>query len=260
MGIQEEFILKLAAEGTRLDKRALDAFREVQVEINPIPKAEGSARVRLGRTDVLVGVKMEVGEPFADKPDEGTLMVNAELSPMASPHFEPGPPREASIELARVVDRGIRESHAIDVKKLCMTPKEKSWTVMIDLQVMNYDGNLIDACSLAALAALKHARFPAYDGETVDYTAKTDKKLPLSHEPLAVTVYKLGGAKPILLVDPTAEEEEIAVARLTVSTNEAGNIAALQKGGAEGFTLEEIAQAFQLSLKQGAELRTHLKG
>ena len=45
-----------------------------------------------------------------------------ELVPFASPMFESGPPREDAIELARVVDRGIRHSEIVDKKKLCITP------------------------------------------------------------------------------------------------------------------------------------------
>ena len=77
-----------------------------------------------------------------------------ELIPLASPDFESGPPREKAIELARVVDRGIRESETIDMAKLCITPEEKVWIVFIDVHVLDYDGNLFDACSLAASAAL----------------------------------------------------------------------------------------------------------
>ena len=65
----------------------------------------------------LCGVKVGTGEPFEDTPNDGVLTVNAELVPVASPNFEPGPPNEDSIELARVVDRGISESHAIDNDK-----------------------------------------------------------------------------------------------------------------------------------------------
>ncbi|MBI4021581.1 MAG: exosome complex protein Rrp42 [Candidatus Aenigmarchaeota archaeon] len=255
MNLQEEYMIGLAAKGTRLDKRGLADFRPVTIEKNPISKAEGSARVRMGNTEVIAGVKLDVGTPFPDKPDEGTLIVSAELSPIASPDFELGPPRENAIELSRVVDRGIRESGAIDAKKLCITPKEKVWTVFIDLQILNHDGNLIDACSLASIAALSYAVFPAYDGTRVDWFTKTTEKLPMTATPIAVTVHKIGRQPAYLLVDPTREEEDAATARLTVSTMDDGHVAALQKGEAEPFTLEEVEQAIQWSLAKGKELR-----
>ncbi|MCW3976698.1 MAG: RNA-binding protein, partial [Candidatus Bathyarchaeota archaeon] len=130
----------LVSLGKRLDERGLMDYREAQVETGVVEKAEGSARVRLGKTEVLVGIKIGIGEPFSDVPNQGVLTVNAELVPLASPTFEPGPPGEDAIELARVVDRGIRESKAIDLENLCIEPGKKVFIVFIDLYVLNYDG------------------------------------------------------------------------------------------------------------------------
>ena len=91
-----------------------------------IEKAEGSARVLLGKTEVLVGVKVETGEPFPDTPNEGVLTVNAELVPIASPNFEAGPPNEDSIELARVVDRGIVNQKQSTMKSFASSQAKKS--------------------------------------------------------------------------------------------------------------------------------------
>ena len=248
---QKQYVLDLALKGKRVDLRKFEDFRKVIIEKNPLEKPEGCARVKIGKTDVIVGVKMEVAEPYPDKPDEGTLMVNAELSPMAYSEFETGPPREDAIELARVVDRGIREAGTIDTKKLCIKKKEKVWIVMIDIQVMNHDGNLFDASTLAAVEALHNTKIPAYDGETVDYEKKTNP-LPITCKPVSVTLVKLGEK---LIVDPLIDEEDAADARITVTTKDNGNICALQKGGSGAFTMEEIEKAFELAIDKGKELR-----
>jgi len=146
--IDVEYVKKMVSEGKREDGRGFEDFRKLSIEQGYIKNAEGSAMVTLGETKVLVGVKMEIGEPFPDRPDEGVLMVNAELGPIASPDFESGPPDEQSVELARVVDRGVRESKVIDMKKLCIEPGEKVWMVCVDIHVLNDCGNLIDASSL----------------------------------------------------------------------------------------------------------------
>ncbi|MBM3303812.1 MAG: exosome complex protein Rrp42 [Candidatus Aenigmarchaeota archaeon] len=253
MLIRNQYITALANKGQREDGRKLDEFRQTRIEANPIANAEGSARVWIGKTDVIVGVKLGVGEPYSDKPDEGVLVSNAELSPMAHPDFEPGPPGEKAIELARVVDRGIRESHAIDIRKLCIKEREKVWMVNVDTQVMNHDGNLIDASSLAAIVALRNAKMLHYDEKTekVDIEKRTGP-LPLLDIPVAVTIYKIGGR---LVLDPTYNEEEAATARLTVSTTGDGQIAALQKGGTEPLSLDEIRECFRLSVEKGREIR-----
>ena len=108
--IKRDHIMNLLAEGKRQDGRGVTDVRKIQVETNCIESADGSARVKLGRTEVIAGVKIIPGTPFGDTPNIGVLTTGAELIPMAHPTFESGPPGEDAIELARVVDRGIRES------------------------------------------------------------------------------------------------------------------------------------------------------
>ncbi len=118
--LEQKTVVDLIAKGNRIDERGHDSYRPITIQTGVIEKANGSAQIFLGKTRVLVGIKVETGEPFADTPEEGVLTVNAELVPLAHPSFEPGPPDENAIELARVIDRGIRESKAIDLKALCL--------------------------------------------------------------------------------------------------------------------------------------------
>jgi exosome complex component RRP42 len=255
MIMQNQYVLDIASRGTRLDKRGPEDYRNIEIEVTPIEKAEGSAKVTLGNTIVLAGVKMGIGKPFEDRPDEGVLMVNAEFSPIASPDFETGPPSEDSIELARVVDRGIREAGTIDLKSLCLEKGEKVWMVFVDIHVMNHCGNLIDAAGLAAVTALWNAKIPELKDGVINYDKKT-KKLAVKAMPVPVTMGKFSGN---LFVDPSLEEEEAMEARLTVTTKEDGNIVAIQKGGKEALTMEEVEKAFGLAEKKSKELRKLIK-
>jgi exosome complex component RRP42 len=246
-------IEQIIEKGKRLDDRSLTDYREIKIEQGVIEKAEGSARVFLGKTQVLVGVKVETGEPFPDTPNDGVMTVNAELVPLASPNFEPGPPDENSIELARVVDRGIRESHAIDTEKLCIEPGKKVFVVFVDVYVLNHDGNLIDASAIAAVAALMNTKMPNYeikDGELKIKQGYTT--LPMKSHPITVTIGKINGH---LVVDPWIEEESVMDSRITFATNEDGNICAIQKGGSSYFTPQQILEASKIALVKAAELR-----
>ncbi|MEM3333294.1 MAG: exosome complex protein Rrp42, partial [Thermoplasmata archaeon] len=159
--IKRDYIQKLLSQGSRIDGRGPNEFRKIEVIKNFIPRADGSALVKLGNTQVLVGVKIETGEPFPDTPNSGVLSTNAELVPLASPTFEAGPPGEEAIELARVVDRGIRESKAIDLEKLVIKEGELVWVIFVDIHVLDYDGNLFDASALGSIVALKNSVVPA---------------------------------------------------------------------------------------------------
>jgi exosome complex component RRP42 len=251
--IREKRIAQLISKGKRLDGRELTSYREIQVESGLIERAEGSARVRLGKTEVLVGIKIDVGEPFPDTPNEGVLTVNAELVPLASPTFEPGPPDENSIELARVVDRGIRESKAIVVEELCVEPGKKVFIVFVDIYVLNYDGNLIDASTLAALAALLNTKMSNYEIKEGEIKIKPGyKPLPIRNYPVEVTFAKMTDK---LIVDPSLEEEQVMDARLTIAIEKDGKICAIQKGGYGYFTVEQLFEASKIAIHKAKEIR-----
>lgn len=260
MNLVNDHIKELLDKDLRLDGRRLDEFRKVKIERGVSSKsAEGSAMVSIGDTKVIAGVKMEVAQPYPDMPDKGTIMVGVELLPLSSPKFETGPPRIEAIELARAsVDRGIRESGAIDFKKMCIKKGEKVWNVLIDTYSFDDNGNLSDALGLAASVALQETKFPKYDEKEgkVLYEEKTNKSLPLSELPVTVTVLKI---KDKFIVDPTNEEEEAMDARLTVSSLEDGSICAMQKGGDEGLSASDIMKMVDISIKKGKELRKLLK-
>jgi exosome complex component RRP42 len=249
--IKRDFIFSLAAQGDRADGRKFDEFRPISIEVGVISKAEGSARVKIGDTQVVVGIKMQPGEPFPDTPDTGVIITNLELVPLASPTFESGPPREDAIELARVVDRGVRESGAIDLSKLCIESGQKVWMVFIDVHVLDHDGNLMDASSLGAIAALMNTRMP-----NSKFGMGEDAPLPLNDVPVGVTSVNVGGA---VMIDPSLDEDSVALCRLTVITNKEGALAGMQKSGVGTLTPEQITHIVHMAREKANVLREKLE-
>ncbi len=246
--VTEERIRKYLEEGKRFDGRKPDEFRDIIIETGVSKNAEGSVRVKLGKTEVLVGVKMGTVEPYPDSPDKGNLMVTAEFLPLSSPRFELGPPKINSIELGRVIDRIIRESKFIELEKLCIKEGEKVWSVFIDIYSINDDGNLLDAAGIGAIAALKIAKIPKYDEkeDKIIFGEWTSKPIPLTKEtPLSITLHKVGGT---IIVDPDREEEDVSEARVTIGSSETF-ISSMQKGGDKELKVEEINSMIDLSEK-----------
>ena len=251
--LKRESILSLLKRGERLDGRALDEFRSIKIETGVIGKAEGSALVRLGDTKVVAGVKVEIGKPFPDTPDKGVQIVNAELVPLAAPFFEPGPPGEEDIELARVIDRGLRSAEMIKLDELAIVPGEKVWIVYVDLYSLDHYGNLIDASGLAAVSALLTARMRRWEVENGEVNLLEETiPLPVASVPVFVTIAKIGDN---LLVDPTYEEELVMDARITFAINEKGEVCGIQKGGPGGFTPSEVKEALGIALETAEKIR-----
>ncbi len=249
--MDNDYIISLVEQGKRIDGRKFDEIREIVLEPNISKNAEGSARCKIGDTEVLVGVKMDIGEPYPDSPDEGSIVVTTELSPIASPEFELGPPGVQAIEIARIVDRGIRESKAIDFKKLVITSGEKCWILFIDIYPINDSGNLIDASALGTLVALKNTRYVKEENNKAVFGEFTNKKLELEKTPITVTFVKIGNN---ILLDPNSKEEEVAEARLSAAVYN-GRIYALQKGGDKGFSEKEIESMIDVAVKKEKDLK-----
>jgi exosome complex component RRP42 len=245
--IQKDHLYNLMLKGERLDGRGFEETREIKIETAIIDKAEGSARVELGDTKIIAGVKIQPGTPFPDTPDKGVIITSLELIPLASPEFESGPPRENAVELARVVDRGVRESGAIDLSKLCVTEGEKVWMVFIDVHVLDAGGNIMDAAALGAIAALLTAKIP---GER--YGIGEDIPLPIRDIPISVTAVDIAGG---IVFDPSLEEERAASCKLTVITNQEGAISGMQKSGNGSLSADQINHIVEVAAKKAQEIR-----
>ncbi len=255
--IIKESVTNLVKNGERTDGRAFDEYREISLETGIIEKAEGSARVKIGNTQIVIGAKPQIGSPFSDTPNVGVLMTNTELLPMAAPNFESGPPDENSVELSRVTDRCIREGKVVDLEKLCIVEGEKVWMVFLDLHVVDYDGNLMDAAVLGSVAALMNTKIPStkiVDDEIVlDYDNMVP--LPINDHALMCTFAKIGGE---MIINPSLEEEEVMGARLSIGMTDDGSICAMQKGGEKPLNKEEVLKAVSVAKIKTAELRTLL--
>ncbi len=241
-------------EEKRLDDRALDAYRDIEVSNEVSKNAEGSARVRLGKTDVIAGVKMILGTPYPDSPGEGTISVGAELHPMAFSEYEFGPPKPDAIEVSRVVDRCIRESKTLNFKDLCIKEGEQIWICFIDLYPLNDDGNLFDAFSIAGLAALIDTKIPKIEDDKI-VKGEYSGKLKLARQPLLSTFAKIGNT---VVLDPTMVEQKAQDARFSVATTDDNYLCAFQKGGFGGFTGAEIDSCIDIATKASKMVRKKL--
>lgn len=256
--LKKNKILDLLEQGKRVDGRAFDEPRQLRIEAGVIPKANGSARVFLGDTEVVTGVKVQPDRPFPDMGDKGIFICTAEILPLAHPDIETGPPGPEVIELARVVDRGIRESGMIDLSQLVLEKDKSVIGVFADNSVIDVGGNLFDACSYASTAAILNTKIPKWemkdDSPTLVEGGETDA--PITTIPVSVTMGKIGDH---IVVDPNSDEWNSMDARITITTNSDGNICALQKGGSQGFTYDQLIKCGEISVAVGAKIRETLK-
>lgn len=240
-------LAELASRDMRIDGRGRFERQDVTLEVDCLYNAEGSAKVTWGETIVYAGVKFEMRTPWPDRPAEGSLMCGAELRPVAGRKYEPGPPSPESIELGRVVDRGIRESGCIDMASLCIVPGEKVWGVMIDIHVLSDRGNIFDAAGLAAIAALRTTTVPA---ERFD--VGEDHPLPVNGCPIIASFTRVGGR---FVYDANEQEEIGGAERIHITLGDEGHLHSLQKGLKGVFSPSEFAEILNEAQTHCSELR-----
>ncbi|CAL0314533.1 unnamed protein product [Lupinus luteus] len=259
----KSFIQNALLSDHRLDGRRPFDYRKLTIKFGT---DDGSSAVQLGQTHVISFVTAQLLQPYKDRPNEGSLSVFTEFSPMADPSFEPGRSSESAVELGRVVDRGLRESRAIDTESLCVVAGKMVWAIRIDIHVVDNGGNLVDAANVAALAALLTFRRPecSVAGEdsqqVVVHPPEEREPLPLiiHHLPIAVT-FGFFSNENLVVIDPTYHEESVMTGRMTTTLNANGDVCSIQKAGGEGVSQRVIMHCLKLAHVKAGDITTKIR-
>lgn len=251
--VSKEKVFDLLNHEERVDGRSFSDFRDIEIQTNYITKAEGSAMVSIGGTTVLAGVKAQVGTPFPNSPNSGIIIINTELLAIASRNFEYGPPNKFAVEISRVVDRTIREAPLIDLEKLCIVEGSKVWKLHVDIDILDFDGNLMDATCLAATSALLTAKIPTAKFVNDELSIDEDRLtcLPIKNKSVLCTVVKINDQ---LIIDPLYFEETLMEASLSIGLREDGTLCALQKCGLDVMNVKEVMQSMNMAFNKSREL------
>uniref|UniRef100_A0ACD5TFH6 Uncharacterized protein n=1 Tax=Avena sativa TaxID=4498 RepID=A0ACD5TFH6_AVESA len=254
---EREFIERALQSNLRADGRGPFDFRELKIVLC---RENGTAEVELGETRVMGCVTAQLVQPYKDRPNEGTLAIFAEFTPMADPAYDPGRPGEEAIELGRVIDRGLRASRAVDLESLCVVAGKVVWSIRVDLHVLDNGGNLIDAANIAALAALSTFQRPECtvggdDGQPVTlHDPEVRDPVPLTiHLSIAVTFAYSGGGN-IMVADPTCEEEAALGGRMTVTLDSSGDVCSIQKADGDGLIPSFVTKCLRIASIKAADI------
>ncbi|CAH9128615.1 unnamed protein product [Cuscuta epithymum] len=259
----KQFVETALASDLRVDGRRPFDYRRLSIKFG---REDGTAEVQLGQTHVMGVVTSQLVQPYRERPNEGSLAIYVELSPMADPSFEAGRPCESSVELGRIIDRGLRESRAVDTESLCVVSGKWVWSIRIDLHILDNGGNLADAANVAALAALSTFRRPectlgGEDGpEVILHPQEVRDPIPLiiHHLPIAVT-FAFIGQENIVVIDPTHYEEVVMGARMTATLNANGDVCAIQKAGGDGIMQSVIMQCLRIASVKASDITDKIK-
>ena len=165
---------------------------------------------------------------------------------------------EQEVILARILEKAIRRSNALDTESLCIVAGHMCWNVRADIHVLDYDGGLTDASCVAVIAALRHFRRPdvTVDGEDVTVYSPAERvPVPLSilHHPYCTTFSFYHGGE-ITLVDATLQEEQLREAELVVSLNGYGEVCQLAKLGGASIDALTLLRCVETATSKAREI------
>ncbi|NXV79072.1 EXOS7 protein, partial [Atlantisia rogersi] len=183
----------------------------------------------------------------------------------ASPEFEGRGGEELGSELANTLYRVFSSDKSIDLKSLCINPRENCWILYVDVLLLECDGNLFDAISLAVKAALFNTRVPKVrvleDEEGSKEIELSDDpydciRLNVDDVPCIVTLNKIGHRH---VVDATLEEEACSLAGLLVSVTSKGALTSVRKVGKGSLDPESIFEMMETGKRVGKALHAALQ-
>ncbi|XP_053475570.1 exosome complex component RRP45 [Ictalurus furcatus] len=249
------FLLKSIEAKKRLDGRQTYDYRNIKITFGT---DYGCCTVCLGKTRVLAQVSCELVPPKDARPTEGLMFFNLELSPMASPGFQSNRQSELLVTLNRQLERCLRNSRCIDTESLCVISGEKVWQIRVDVHVLNHDGNLMDAASVAAISALSHFKRPevAIQGRDVTVFSPEERDpVPLSvyHMPICVS-FAFFQQGTYLLVDPCEKEEQVMDGLLVIAMNKHREICFIQSSGGIMLLKDQVLRCSKIASVKVSEI------
>ncbi|XP_056136647.1 exosome complex component RRP45 isoform X2 [Lampris incognitus] len=252
---ERDFLLKGIAEKKRLDGRQTYDYRRLKITFGT---DYGCCFVDLGNTRVMAQVSGELIVPKENRPNEGMMFFNLELSPMASPSFEMGRQSDLLVTLNRQLERCLRNSRCMDTESLCVISGEKVWQIRVDVHILNHDGNLMDAASIAAITALCHFRRPdvSIEGGEVTYHPEEERDpIPLNivHMPICVS-FSFFQQGTYLLVDPCEREERVMDGLLMIAMNKHREICSIQSSGGIMLLKEQVLRCTKIASLKVSEI------
>lgn len=260
---EKTFIIHGVQDNLREDGRGCEDYRHIELETDVVSNTSGSAKLRLANTDILVGVKAELGAPLAEKPNTGRLEFFVDCSANATPEFEGRGGEELAVEISNMLTRAYDCPSCLDLHKLCVVPGQQCWVLYVDVLLLECGGNLFDAASLAVKAALFNTSIPtltvSQDEGHIELELSDDpydvQKLDVSLAPCVVTLSKIGHSH---VVDASQKEEACCLARLMLGVTEKGSETAMKKEGSGSLDVSSVEDMLETGKRVGQSLNKNL--
>lgn len=261
---EKRFIINGIQDDLRNDGRKCEDYRHIDLEVGVLNNSHGSSRLRIGNSELLIGVKLGLDKPSSSHPHEGRIEFHIDCSPNATPQFQGRGGEDLASFLRSLLVRAYSNRLSINLSALCVVPSQDCWVVNVDVLILECGGNLMDAVSVAVFAALHDTIVPNLtviegDEGELEITLPDDpyEGIPIDTTscPLFVTLSKV---KDRHIVDATMIEEACSLASAVFCVLRDGRCTAVRKQGPGSLDPESIIEMIDTGKKVGVSLHKSL--
>ncbi|TEB22926.1 ribosomal protein S5 domain 2-like protein [Coprinellus micaceus] len=253
---EKEFLNTALKQQLRIDGRSPLEMRTPKLVFGP---ELGWVDCSMGKTRVIAYVEGKMVKPTPERPYEGVITINSELSPMASSEYEPGRPSEEEVTITRMLDKVIKRSDAVDKESLCILAGQRVWHIRLTLHFLADAGNMLDCACLAGIVALRHFRRPEVEvigDDEVIHSPLERAPMPLAihHSPFCFTFAFFADPETPPILDPSQLEQRLSAGTMSIALNAQKEICVLQKLGGVPQDTEEILRLVKVAVTQAKGL------
>ena len=228
--LDELFSIKNEELIKRLDNRSIKEYR--QISINNITSSLNSPiKVCLGNTQIISQINSKMVQPKQNYPNEGIISFQVDthhLKPSSDYNSSNEALNEFRISINTILEKCLKESHALDTNILCVIPGKIVWKIIVDICIIRNDGNAFDAVVIAALASWLSYRIPFFRVTDNELYYDSFINLTTIHMPVCVShgvyIKKNKTEKIFFMLDNTLEEESVMNGNISVCANIFGEI------------------------------------
>lgn len=232
----------------RSDNRAINEYRQLSIK-HLTSSYNSPIEVRLGNTQIFSQINAKLVQPRTERPSEGIISFQVDthhLKPNADFTSTNEALNEFRISISNILEKCLKESHALDTNILCVIPGKLVWKVILDISVIKHDGNIFDTAIIAALSSWLTYKIPFFRIKEGELYYDSFINLTTIHMPLCVTngifLKKNKNEEIMFVLDPTFEEESVMSGSVSICANIFGAISYMHMNTEVQVGLDDIEE------------------
>ena len=228
----------------RPDHRTPSQYRDLKIS-HLTNSFNSPINVNLGKTQIFSQINAKLVSPKIERPSEGIISFQVDthhLKPMADFNSTNEALNEFRISINSLLEKCLKESHALDTNILCVIPGKIVYKIIIEINIIKNDGNVYDAAIIAALCSWLSFKIPFFRVKNEELYYDTFINLTTIHMPVCVTfgIFEKKDEKVEFVVDNTLEEESVMKGMVSICANIFGEISYMKMDTEAMIGVDEI--------------------